>query len=663
MRRSTKQPILGTSLPTTLPAVGSSLEKTALILDDREETLNALQTTLSKQGYCVHAAASVSAAKQAVLTRQTIGGYDLIVSDFSLGRKLYQKHKTFSGFRFVCWCRAIGVNAHIILHSTCFEPECKLALWLLHHVFRVTQTAQQLRIVMQPKSALLYRLEAHDRRRLPSAIKFQPLVNNLFNSFKESFMPFFQYLNRRATFVSATCIVLALLVGSLYLPYVAIGEMGTFFRNLPGMPKVEALPSISETLALNSDTTPKVLALKKVKLPAPTGLGTFGGTVSSQLKIFGQGAEDHFLSLINSAPNLTEAQKKLIRKSVSKTHKKLWAAFGKIGKASAQVGVTLSEQQFIALSKDILKKQLAIPAKKKKKKRVKATYFALPLGGKVVANESKAVAVYQLNSYIGFLIHFLSNSNSGNSLINQLKAISNSSQAAYLEQLRTGLNSIFVATIGDLTKQTTQMLTKLYKGKTAKAKDFDFMNFVNDGDNSFTLAFNNISAGSSRAPTLSLNLDRTNSTVVVKLENVRGGPIEFKGVYDAAASPQTIAFSDASATFESAFATLASIVAGQFTLNANLSTDSTIQTNNIVLGTDITIVPGQASLNLAFEVSNKGLVSGTLDLNLPGLPEGIPMEVTFIGYVDNSMALHMMQLVALPSSLGTGGHSLSKHSF
>lgn len=457
----------------------------------------------------------------------------------------------------------------------------------------------------------------------------------------------------RTVLFSITFLFVLFAAGAIYYPHIAIGEMGIFGYGFPGMTKSD--PPVfgsEEHLKLQ---VPQVLPLKKITLAKAKNLGSYGSTVATQLEIFKAAAETHYLGLITSASNLTEAQKKTIRAYVKKAGKKLSASFKKVATSAATLANNDKGMvEFATLTKKILEKPYSLAGKAKK---IKGRYFGLPFKGKVIANADKAEAVYQINSYIGFLIHFLSNVNSSGALINQLKAISTSAQGTYLEKLRTSLNVVFVSAIKDLTKQSTKMFTRLYKGKTKKAKDFDLMNAIADGDNTFALFSDNISAGSSRSPNLTFNLDRSTNTMIVGLENVRGGPIAFTAVYNPDVSPATLNFSNASATFVTEFATLASIVMGQFTLNTNLSTKSKLETNNIIIGADVTIVAGQADFSVAFTISKKGFISGTFDLNLPGLPEGFPMDVTFIGYITNSGVMEMVQLIAFPTSLGTGGHS------
>lgn len=455
-----------------------------------------------------------------------------------------------------------------------------------------------------------------------------------------------QILRKPLVMIIGGCVPL-LIIGLLFQPYVAIGEMGLWSLVLPGMARNEAPGLLSD----NSDNN-----YRKLTLPRPSGLGTYGATVAAQLEIFKQSAEDHFLGNITSATNLTEQQKTLIRRSVAKMGKKLSGAFTRVGKTSGRsLAVPVS-----ATTKESLRAAFTVRAARGGR-RIRGKFLPMPLNGKIPGSESKAIAVYQVNSYLGFLIHFLSNSNSSGSLINQLKDIATTEQAAYLEELRTRLNLVLASSIGSVTKQTKAMLARVYRKKSKRTRKLSFMDFLAEGDNTFAFASDSISAGTSRAPSLAFNLDTSTRTAMVTLENVRGGPIAFTTVYDPVAAPPTLTVSNGSASFVSAFATFASFIGGQFAFPLQMSSRSTIQDSRLLIETSYTIVAGQADITIDLSITKKGYISGTIDLNLPGLPEGFSMDVCLFGYVNNQGAFEMMQLGAFPTSLGTGGHQIQKY--
>ncbi len=127
--------------------------KVALVLDDRQTHLDEVRQVLEVQGYQVNTVKSLREAKKAVLDSGGHGiSYDLIVSDFDLGGKLYQKHRWFDGYRFVKWCKEQKLKSQIIFHSTAFEPNKKIIYFLHQPVIR---GARKRGITVQGKSVLM----------------------------------------------------------------------------------------------------------------------------------------------------------------------------------------------------------------------------------------------------------------------------------------------------------------------------------------------------------------------------------------------------------------------------------------------------------------------------------------------------------------------------
>jgi len=127
--------------------------KTALVLDDRKENLDETKTELERKGYEVITAINLNEAKEKVLSAIKAGKvFDLIVSDYDLGRKIYQKRRMFDGYRFVLWCRQQGIKSEIILHSTAFEASRKIMRAIQQPIIL---SAQRKGITVQGKSVLL----------------------------------------------------------------------------------------------------------------------------------------------------------------------------------------------------------------------------------------------------------------------------------------------------------------------------------------------------------------------------------------------------------------------------------------------------------------------------------------------------------------------------
>ncbi len=130
-----------------------AMEKSALVLDDRKSHLLRIKKRLENEGYRVTAAANLKEAKNAVISAKKSGSdFDLIVSDFDLGTKLWQKHRWLDGYRFAVWCKNLGVKSRIVLHSTSFEPSRKMVAFLHRPIIR---SAKSRGITVQGKSILM----------------------------------------------------------------------------------------------------------------------------------------------------------------------------------------------------------------------------------------------------------------------------------------------------------------------------------------------------------------------------------------------------------------------------------------------------------------------------------------------------------------------------
>ena len=106
-------------------------KKYALVVEDRDTHLEIIKKVIEHQGYIVNTAMSLKAAKQKIIDMTASNErYELIVSDYDLGRKFWLKHRMFYGFFFLLWCIKRGISAKMILHSTAFEPECKIGLFM-----------------------------------------------------------------------------------------------------------------------------------------------------------------------------------------------------------------------------------------------------------------------------------------------------------------------------------------------------------------------------------------------------------------------------------------------------------------------------------------------------------------------------------------------------
>ncbi|RMG39375.1 MAG: hypothetical protein D6719_13515 [Candidatus Dadabacteria bacterium] len=449
-------------------------------------------------------------------------------------------------------------------------------------------------------------------------------------------------------------LTLLLITGAVALYFVRPATLiaGLLYEKVAGggMPRLEV--PIIETAA-----NPRTRAAK-IKLPKATGLGTYGKTVAQNAITFTQSAADGFLSNINAATNLSDSQKKAIRAFVSQVIKKLNKEYNRLIRLSSAVAAgQVSEAQFVRASKRVLRKATVRRAKGKKR-RVKGQFFRLPFGGRVVASESKAFAVYQLNSFIGFLIQFLTNQNT-NSLIQQfINAGATTSQKSYLELLRKRLNVVLLATIKNLTKQTFGMLKLVLKRAAKKNRGFAFSKFLKEGDNSFSLLSDTITSGTQRSVSVSLNFEEIKVTIIASLSNVKGGPVQFKATLDG--NPATmVTLSNTSANFDSNFANFVGFVAGKFDMTAGL-TAGTFKDNSIVVKGSKTLVAGQASVSWDLRVKRNGLINGSYLLNFPGLPQGLAMNCKMTGIIKKDGTGTMYRTCSFATSLGTGGHSLSK---
>ncbi|MCF7791631.1 MAG: hypothetical protein K9M56_06500 [Victivallales bacterium] len=129
--------------------------KSALVIDDKHDELNGVSKTVKSSGYHVETATSIKEAKLKVLEKETFGGYELIVSDYDFGSKLWQKHHMFDGAIFLMWCIRNKIKAKMIMHSTVFEPHRKLWIFIHGKVLRIIPLLEKHGIVIQAKSKLL----------------------------------------------------------------------------------------------------------------------------------------------------------------------------------------------------------------------------------------------------------------------------------------------------------------------------------------------------------------------------------------------------------------------------------------------------------------------------------------------------------------------------
>ena len=124
----------------------------ALILDDNPGARRAAREKLEAQGYRVDEAGSLAEAKACVVDNSA---YNLIVSDYDLGRSIFQKHHAFDGWLFLRWCRHQGIAAKIIFHSTVFEPQQNFWRWLHLKALGIERWAKANNVTVQPKTLLL----------------------------------------------------------------------------------------------------------------------------------------------------------------------------------------------------------------------------------------------------------------------------------------------------------------------------------------------------------------------------------------------------------------------------------------------------------------------------------------------------------------------------
>jgi len=462
----------------------------------------------------------------------------------------------------------------------------------------------------------------------------------------------FRIRSKRIKKLVITFSLVVVTLGALFVgAKVAIGEFIASYGSL-GMQINMPTPKVE----LNPGTT---LALKNIDLPAASNLGSYGTTVSQQLEIFKNLVDTAFLANIDAAANLSSSQKSIIRKTVNKASARLSTAFTTLSNTS-----TISELPADAL---LAQAFMAKPAKLRvptaRSRRVRAKFFKLPLNGKTPRSESKAIAVYQVNSYYGFLIHNLSNENSSGSLINQLKAIASTSQASYLEQLRTALNALFVSAIDDVTKQSCLIFKKLAVKRAAKNKKFTFNNFFAEGTNAFSVSSNNYTNGSTRAFNLGVVLEKLKFSAVITMDNVSGGPVQFTATLNPTTTPPTAAITNGTASFSGAFATLVGIIMNQFAPTLTLSANSAVTAKKIVFATTLVLIANVAEFTLDITVSRKGFINGTGKVVLPGGSKGLPMTYKYIGFIGKNGKGFMYQLNAFPASQGTGAHNLHKYTF
>ena len=135
--------------------IESNINKFALVVDDRDSHLQIVCKAIVNKGYHIETATSYKEAKIRVIEKKPTGGYDLIVSDYDLGSKIWLKYRMFHGFFFLFWCVRQGIKAEMILHSTAFEPNQRFGLFIHGKLLRVIPISEMLVIHVQPKSNLL----------------------------------------------------------------------------------------------------------------------------------------------------------------------------------------------------------------------------------------------------------------------------------------------------------------------------------------------------------------------------------------------------------------------------------------------------------------------------------------------------------------------------
>lgn len=73
----------------------------ALVVEDGKKATIDLSNALTAKGFSVQIASCLAEAKQKVLEHYAAGkNFDLIVTDFDLAKKIWQKHRFADGYRF-----------------------------------------------------------------------------------------------------------------------------------------------------------------------------------------------------------------------------------------------------------------------------------------------------------------------------------------------------------------------------------------------------------------------------------------------------------------------------------------------------------------------------------------------------------------------------------